>query len=204
MHYRVRVTEPSSSDPSRAVLRSAADLRAVAHPTRLRLLGALRMHGPQTGAMLGERVGEAAGTVSYHLRTLAKAGLVTDAEPQSGDRRERWWAAAHESTSWDPVTLRADPEQAAASAALQRVVGEVYAQRWAEYVDAAGAMPDEWVAAGLSTDSVLRLTVEELAELREELMAVSSRWRALSAGHVAGDGSEPAALIAQAYRIPAP
>ena len=174
----------------------------MAHPTRLRILGSLRIHGPQTGAMLGDRVGEAAGTVSYHLRTLARAGLVERTEPHGDDRREHWWAARHESTTWEPATALDDPAEAAASTALQHAIGTVYAQRWSEYVDAAPTLPTEWVAAGTSTDSMLRLTVDELGALRAEIEALSARWRAASATHDAGDGSELVTFVAQTYRVP--
>jgi DNA-binding transcriptional ArsR family regulator len=196
------VDDSPAAEHRQATLRSAADLRAVAHPTRLRLLGALRVHGPQTGAQLGERVGEAPGTVSYHLRTLAAAGLVVPAEPRSTDRRARWWAAAHETTSWDPVVPDDDPESAAARTALQHAVGQLYAERWSAYVDAAGTLPPAWVAAGHSTDVLLRLTLDELDAMWSELHALASRWSAVSERHAAGDGSEPVTLVAQAYRIP--
>jgi DNA-binding transcriptional ArsR family regulator len=186
----------------RAALSETAELRALAHPTRLRLLGLLRMHGPQTAAQLGVPLGEAPGTVSYHLRALAAVGLIEEAEAQSDDRRARWWRAAHDSTSWDPAELFDDEERAEAGAALQRVIGGVYAQRWTEYVDTAAALPREWVAAGLSADTLLRLTAGELAELRDETTALLERWRDRSDEREAPDGAELVAVVAQAYRVP--
>ncbi|MFD6716591.1 helix-turn-helix domain-containing protein, partial [Micromonospora chalcea] len=66
-------------------------MRALAHPTRLRLLGELRLRGPQTVGMLSERTGEAVGSVSYHVGKLAEHGFVTEAPDLARDRRERWW-----------------------------------------------------------------------------------------------------------------
>ncbi|MFD6666158.1 helix-turn-helix domain-containing protein, partial [Micromonospora chalcea] len=65
-------------------------MRALAHPTRLRLLGELRLRGPQTVGMLSERTGEAVGSVSYHVGKLAEHGFVTEAPDLARDRRERW------------------------------------------------------------------------------------------------------------------
>jgi DNA-binding transcriptional ArsR family regulator len=70
-------------------------LRALAHPLRLQLLELLKDDGPATASGLGRRVGENSGTTSWHLRQLADAGLVVE-DTGRGNRRERWWRAAHE------------------------------------------------------------------------------------------------------------
>ena len=54
-------------------------LRAYAHPTRLALMGLLRRAGPMTATQAGERIGESAASCSFHLRQLAKFGLVEEA-----------------------------------------------------------------------------------------------------------------------------
>ena len=54
-------------------------LRAVAHPTRLALVGLLRREGPMTATEAGETIGESAASCSFHLRQLAKYGLVEEA-----------------------------------------------------------------------------------------------------------------------------
>lgn len=51
--------------------------KAIAHPTRLRLLGALRS-GPLCGCQMAVVVKQAASTISEHLSELRKAGLITD------------------------------------------------------------------------------------------------------------------------------
>jgi len=101
-------------------LTDAASLRVLAHPTRLRLLGLLRQHGPQTAAHLGDRVDEAPGTISYHLGKLASIALIEEAPGTGTDRRERWWRATSELTTWEPADALDDPATAAASTAMQR------------------------------------------------------------------------------------
>ena len=59
----------------------AAQLRALSHPLRLRMLEVLR-EGPATASALGRRLGESSGATSYHLRALAKAGVVEEDERQ--------------------------------------------------------------------------------------------------------------------------
>lgn len=67
-----------------------AALRALAHPLRIRILDLLPIRGPLTASKLGEIVGESSGSTSYHLRQLAKHGLVREVEGK-GTARERWW-----------------------------------------------------------------------------------------------------------------
>src|SRR6478609_3560973 len=53
-------------------------LRALAHPTRLTMLGMLRIDGPATATSLATRLGINTGQTSYHLRQLAHYGFVVD------------------------------------------------------------------------------------------------------------------------------
>lgn len=191
-------------ETSRSTLTDAASMRVLAHPTRLRLLGLLRERGAQTAAQLGDAVDEAPGTISYHLSKLASIDLIGPAESQTTDRRERWWQATAQLTSWEPAELLDDPDRLVASSALEKSIGQAYAARFGEYVDAMPTLPREWVAAGASGDRSLRLTATELAALRRDLEALVDRWLDASAAHdpAADDGAESVVLVYQAYRRP--
>jgi DNA-binding transcriptional ArsR family regulator len=65
-------------------------IRALAHPLRLDLLDLLLATGPATAAQCGRILGVSQASCSFHLRQLAKYGLVEDAGP-GNDRRERQW-----------------------------------------------------------------------------------------------------------------
>ena len=192
------------TDPTRSTLTSAASMRVLAHPTRLRLLGLLRERGPQTAAQLGDVVDEAPGTVSYHLAKLASIDLIEPAEPQTRDRRERWWKATTPLTSWDTAVLLDDPDKAAASSALQKSVGQAYAARFSDYVDSLPSLPRRWVEAGTSSDRMLNLTVDELAALTAELEAVVARYAEVSEANGASEdrGAEAVSVVYQTYRRP--
>src|SRR6476659_4931957 len=84
------------SDP-RAVNPSSAGLRALSHPTRLRMLMLLRLEGPATATSLAQRLTLNTGATSYHLRQLAEHGFIEE-DAERGDARDRWWKASHEST----------------------------------------------------------------------------------------------------------
>lgn len=168
-------------DPTRAVeLTDPATMRVLAHPTRLRLLGELRVHGPCSVGTLSRAVDEAPGSVSYHLSRLADVGLVAEAPEHAPDRRQRWWRSVHETTITSPARDRDDPERAAASTALRKSFVRRLAQTHEEYLDSEHALPTEWVAAGTSGDRFLHLTVGELTELSAELEDLVGRWVARS------------------------
>src|SRR5262245_54354440 len=86
----------------------AATLKAVAHPLRVRLLGALRMYGPATASQLARRFGESSGSTSYHLRVLEKHDFI-DEDPEQPNARDRVWRAVHQYTAWNDVDFRDDP-----------------------------------------------------------------------------------------------
>src|SRR3954466_8129577 len=98
-------------------------LRAVAHPIRLELIGLLRRSGPLTATEAAARIGESPASCSFHLRQLAKYGLVEEAG--GGRGRQRPWRATAPLTSWPPAGDDDDDRQEA-TAMLSRVVVERY------------------------------------------------------------------------------
>lgn len=180
----------------------ASHMRALAHPTRLKLLALLREQGPQTAALLAQHVDEAPGSLSYHLRKLADAGYAEEATGIGTDGRERWWRASHEATVWDTSEFLSNPERLAAQREMFRAIGQAYADRLAAYIESAANIDPEWVAAGFISDRALQLTPAQLAELSREFEALQSRWVAVSESNA--DSSEAAAvfLLGQAYKRP--
>lgn len=179
-------------------------MRALAHPTRLRIVGLLRSAGPQTAAMLGEEIDEAPGTISYHCKRLADADLIELAPELGSDRRERWWRATADHTSWNLADTFDDPEQMLAARALDHTVARAYAEEYEHFIDSAAVLGREWVAASNSSDEVLRLTPAELTALGTELRSVVQRWAEVSARHTPGDGSERVIAVTQSYRTARP
>jgi predicted ArsR family transcriptional regulator len=159
--------------PRRSVeLTDPRALRAVAHPLRLSLISLLRREGPLTATQAGARVGESPASCSFHLRQLAKYGLVEEAG--GGRGRERPWRATAQFTSWPEVAD--DPELEAASQLLSKVVAERYFQRAFDWLERLPKEPPEWAEAAAFGDAMLYLTAEELASLRQELLALAERY----------------------------
>src|ERR1700728_3319408 len=103
-------------------LDNATALRAYAHPVRLKLIVALRTPEPLTATQTGRLLGESSGPCSFHLRQLARYGLVE--ETGEGTGREKPWRATTTSTTWDDV--QKTPEAAAAASLLGEVLAESY------------------------------------------------------------------------------
>lgn len=166
-----------------AVHADTAILQSLAHPLRQRLLGLLRLDGPSTATKLAAQVNESSGLTSYHLRQLASAGLVTEADPadlvgipQSGGR-ERWWKAAHQSTVWD---MPGDDDEAgqAAMEDFLRVALATQSASVQAWLSEAHSWPREWRDASDISDVSMRLTVEEMRQFNADIAEVISRYRA--------------------------
>ncbi len=162
-------------DPSRDVMLDARNLRGLAHPLRLKLLGLLREAGPATATSLAARLGESSGATSYHLRQLAEYGFIRDsAVPSTG--RERWWEAAHQYTYFESPES-ADETTRLLGTEYLRAVARADAARTESWVDALETLPPAWRDVGTVSDYRLRLTPETAAALVDELSDLAERYR---------------------------
>ena len=125
-----------------------------------------------TASEAGRRLGESSGSTSYHLRQLARFGLVEEAGVGRG--RQRPWRATSLFTSWPNVadTL----ELAEASEVLERFVVERYVERLELWFGRRRADRPEWQEAAAFGDSLLYLTAEELARLRDALAELAEQY----------------------------
>lgn len=168
-------SEPTPDASARRVLDAAA-LKALAHPLRVEMVDQLTLFGPATASQLADRLAESSGATSYHLRQLARHGLVRELEGR-GTARERYWEIVPGGMS---ITLSEDADPASIEA------GKLIARQWAEQrsrqVDAFlrradVELGDTWVDGSLLLSSRLDLTPEELREVSEEIAATIERLR---------------------------
>lgn len=158
-------------------------LKAMTHPLRRRILTLMGPDQPTRAVDLARRLGEPANSVSFHLRTLADAGMIVEAPEHARDRRDRVWVvAAREGYGVpDPGTLAQEDEPALRAYLdqtgmdLQELVrtAMTWAVEWS-------SGRDEVQRAALSLGT-LSATREEMEQLVEELEAVVSgarkRWK---------------------------
>lgn len=186
---RVNVSDPSA-------------LRALAHPLRLRMLGVLRIDGPQTVGALGDRLDAAPGSVSYHLGTLERHGFVEQAPDLARDGRERWWRASADVTTFEPADLQHDPAQRVAGRAMRQALVQRYAADQLAYLEIEETLAPEWIAAATTGDDHAWLTPAELRAFSDELEAVAARWHARSDRE--RPDAAPVRVVYATYRQPSP
>jgi predicted ArsR family transcriptional regulator len=184
---------------SRAVqLTDPRALRALAHPTRLALLGLLRRGGPLTATQAGERLGESPACCSFHLRQLGKYGLVEEAG--GGRGRERPWRATAITTEW--AARGDDDEAAAAGALLSRVVVERYFENALAWLERRDCEDPEWVDAATLGDAIVYMTAEELREVDGRIRAMLEPYlERLADSAPPAEGSRPVSIIALAFPL---
>jgi predicted transcriptional regulator len=142
-------------------------LQALAHPIRLELIDHLMAQGPATASTCARAVGDTPSNCSYHLRVLAKVGLVEEAA--SDDGRERPWRALITGFDADVDTEGPLTPEAAELLALslqrdQRMVRDYLARR--------DEVPKRWRGADVYSTYTLRLAPKELTELTAKLDAL--------------------------------
>jgi len=147
---------------------SAKEMRALAHPLRLRLLEELVLNDPATDSAtateLAERVGESPANCSWHLRQLAKYGYIEEAP--GGVGRERRWRPVLEARTWESDS--ADPEVVAAAAAGDILIEHEF-QQFRARLAWQGTEPPEWRRAAGSTMAIAWCTADELRALNDKV-----------------------------------
>jgi DNA-binding transcriptional ArsR family regulator len=165
--------EPGVEQP--AAILDTAVMRAMAHPARLALLEHLRNGGPATATECAGVVGLSPSATSYHLRALARAGLV-EAAPGRGDGRERLWRITAGRYAVTGVADLAPEGRDALRALLESLLAwdDVRVRRYLSHLD---SEPPEWQDAAFFMDSTLQLTAEELTTLSQALDTLITPYR---------------------------
>jgi predicted ArsR family transcriptional regulator len=141
---------------------------------RNRILEELSAGGPMRAADIAERLGVPANQASFHLRQLAKYGLVQEAPELARDGRDRVWRVVEES-GWS-VNLEdlAKEEGGKAAITLFRRQWTADAHAAIDRADRPAKQKDSIVA--VSTHAV-RLTKAEAQELAGEINDLVDGWR---------------------------
>jgi DNA-binding transcriptional ArsR family regulator len=174
-------------------------IAAMAHPVRRRILELLGAYGPATVGSLARDTGERVGSVSHHLKMLARAGLIEEAPELARDRRESWWRIVRASWSWSVADFDDDPAgkvvaEAAERDQLRACVGNV--QTWFEQRD---SYPQDWRRAAYSGTSRLNVSAAELAELGRRITDVMIEF---AESIDTDDGQERESVFAFSYAVP--
>ncbi|NNC11446.1 helix-turn-helix transcriptional regulator [Planctomonas sp. JC2975] len=144
-------------------------LRALTHPMRQRIMWELGARGHARAADLADIIGEPANSLSFHLRVLAKAGLIEESPEHARDARDRVWRMTH------PGGLNLPGEAAGGGA----IAADPFA---AERLDWLRGMLDESIPQEPNTTRAIylgaaMLTRDESRRMAEEVIQVMERWR---------------------------
>jgi DNA-binding transcriptional ArsR family regulator len=187
----------TSDDERRLRISDPKALRALAHPLRLDLLDRLMSFGEQTAAQCAQAIGSTASNCSYHLRALARVGLVEAGS--SSDGRERPWRATATGLEFGP----ADPASSGTAAA--EALEELSLARGEELTRRARRrhhdQPPDWRAAEAYHDYALKLTASELSALVGQIDRLVRPFIAPTRREAPGD-AEVAGLRLLAFRHP--
>jgi predicted ArsR family transcriptional regulator len=148
-------------------------LRAIAHPTRGRILDELGASGPMRAADVGEALGIPANQASFHLRQLAKYGVIVPAPEAARDKRDRVYRLpAERGFRLDVEDISQQPGGKAAVAVFQQNKA-AWAHRLVDEVFSFKKKKDSFSAI---VDQSMKLTKDEAAEFMGEVDEVLSRW----------------------------
>ncbi|GAA2387721.1 transcriptional regulator [Catellatospora methionotrophica] len=143
-------------------------MRALAHPARIAIMDHLSATGEDaTATECAEMVGLSPSATSYHLRALAKAGLIEDA-PSRGDGRERVWRAR--TRGW---SLEVGPDGGSEARAAESAVAGVFLaqgdERVRRWLSRSSQETTQWFDAALMSEFGIVITADELTALTDKM-----------------------------------
>lgn len=159
------------TDPEPTTRASAQRLRALAHPLRWKLLDVLSSEGEATATRCSQLLGESVASCAYHLGILGKYGYLERVPDVAG--RERPWREIDERQDLSPASAELE-DQLASEAAFETFLDHEFEQMKAR-LRAQGTEPEEWVRASASGGSTMWVTADELAVIKDEMMALLLR-----------------------------
>ena len=192
--------------PERRHVHDVRTMRALANPIRYRLFGHLMAVGPQTASECAEVVGASPSNCSYHLRELARFGLVervrSGKRTGAADGRDRPWRPTATGFSFGPVdgVFGAGVEGVASRHLVHAGIDQDAALAHAA-VDAHDEQPAAWQKAETIATYGLRVTAAELIALTTAVDAVLRPFIGLTRAD-APDDARPVHVVFEAFQRP--
>jgi DNA-binding transcriptional ArsR family regulator len=179
-------------------------LRALADPTRYRMFSHLMSVGPQTATQCAAVVGSSASNCSYHLRELARYGLVerVAAGEGGGDGRERPWRTTATGFSYDvPEAKQADPAARRVARQLLHAGVDDEAQLAHAAIERHDDLPAVWQQAETMATYGLLIDPTELPALTAAIDALIRPYIGLTRVDPPAD-ARPVHVAVRAFRNP--
>lgn len=177
-------------------------LAALAHPIRISILHLLMSLGEATATQCAEVVDASPSTCSYHLRYLARFGLierVPSDESTPHDGRARLWRPVASGFSFGDLHDDETPGLVAASAALVSSDLDESTRLARHYLNNLEDVPDEWTDAATFSTFELLVTADELRKLTDDIDAIARPLRAAVRDRVPDSGARRVLLSVVAF-----
>ena len=165
----------AAGEPAPSEYASRDQLRAMAHPLRMAIVERVGRRGTARAADVAADLGVPANSVSYHLRILARGGVIEEAPEAARDRRDRMWRLAQtsfhlgrrgQSSLNDPDDSDADYLDASGATAL--AVFDLMRSAWSAELarhHTLRSTPENGL--GAMNHTTLRLSTEQMRELNQ-------------------------------------
>ena len=159
-------------------------LRAIAHPTRGRILDELGAVGPMRAADVGEALGIPANQASFHLRQLAKYGVIVPAPEAARDKRDRAYRLRDERGFQLDVDDISKQPGGKAAVSVFRQNKAAWAHRLVDEVFTFDRKRKDSFTA--IVDQAMKLSKAEAAEFMGEVDEVLAKWADKTRGGAGG------------------
>jgi DNA-binding transcriptional ArsR family regulator len=190
----------AQSRPGTITITDPRTMRAMAHPARIEIMQHLSSTGEAvTATGMARLVGLSPSATSYHLRELAKYGLVEHA-PSRGDGRERVWRSTSANWSVD-VGSSPSPDVRAAEQALMDVYLTRDYARLRDWLSRMHEEPVEWREASMVSDQMLMVTADELRGLNQAVRDLLAPYSRRERGADAPENARPVAANYSTFPI---
>jgi DNA-binding transcriptional ArsR family regulator len=172
----------SKSSTNRVLEMDAPTLKVLAHPMRVQMIRILQLRDQASVTSLAEELGETTGATSYHLRALARQGLVEQCPPPEASSRQKWWRLAVDQIHMRGFEFMANDDTREAVAFLLREYSEDRNRKLANWYATATQWSEEWQKASSDSDGRLELNPKQMRALADELAAVVKKYDAMRPG----------------------
>ncbi len=143
------------------------------HAVRAALLDLIAEWGSITSNQAAQMLRQSSGTCSFHLRQLARYGLIEEAP--TGDGRSRPWRLRWEGSLMPPGTAE-EPAGPVGRGPAPELASELEDGSYRHWLANRSAAPTEWQRDQTSSD-ILHLTADELADLGAAVRALLTPYR---------------------------
>ena len=162
--------------PVRRFEMDAQTLKVLAHPMRVQMLRILQLRKKVSVTSLAAELSETTGATSYHLRQLARHGLVEQFEsdepgPGAG-RKQQWWRMAVDEIHTTGFDFLANEETREAAGFLLREHAADRSRRMANWY----ATATQWPGLGRARRATWRPNLSSIRSRRGRWPTNSPRW----------------------------